>query len=93
MMSSLPMQVALMLGETIAKVVPVTFVLALVFTVLEHFWACNSAAAWWRKREIVTDICYWFFVPVFARTMRIGLLIVTAGAVFNIHDAAELIAL
>ena len=91
-MSSLPMQVALMLGETIAKVIPVTFMLAVVFTVLEHFWACNPGAPWWRKREIVTDICYWFFVPVFARTMRIGLLIVTAGIVFNIHDADELIA-
>jgi sterol desaturase/sphingolipid hydroxylase (fatty acid hydroxylase superfamily) len=91
-MSSLPMQVALMLGETIAKVIPVTLMLAVVFTVLEHFWACNSGPSWWRKREIVTDICYWFFVPVFARTMRIGLLIVTAGVVFNIHDADELIA-
>ncbi|MET4800958.1 sterol desaturase/sphingolipid hydroxylase (fatty acid hydroxylase superfamily) [Bradyrhizobium sp. LB11.1] len=86
------MQVALMLGETIEKVIPVTLMLAVVFTVLEHFWACNAGSAWWRKREIVTDICYWFFVPVFARTMRIGLLIVTAGVVFNIHDADELIA-
>src|SRR5437588_12885657 len=91
-MSSLPMQVALMLGETIEKVIPITFALAVVFTVLEHFWACNAGAPWWRKREIVTDICYWFFIPVFARTMRIGLLIVTAGVVFNIHDADELIA-
>jgi len=91
-MSSLPMLVALMLGETIVKVIPVTLALAAVFTVLEHFWACNPGAPWWRKREIVTDICYWFFVPVFARTMRIGLLIVGASAIFNIHDADGLIA-
>ena len=65
-MSKRPMQVALMLGETIQKMVPVTFVLAVVFTLLEHFWACNPGPAWWRKREIVTDICHWFFVPVFA---------------------------
>ncbi|MFK4592541.1 sterol desaturase/sphingolipid hydroxylase (fatty acid hydroxylase superfamily) [Bradyrhizobium diazoefficiens] len=91
-MSSLPMQVALMLGETIAKVVPITLALAAVFTVLEHFWACNPGTPWWRKREIVTDICYWFFVPVFARTMRIGLLIVGASLLFNIHDADGLIA-
>lgn len=86
------MQVALMLGDTIEKVIPVTLMLAVVFTVLEYFWACNAGPSWWRKREIVTDICYWFFVPVFARTMRIGLLIFTAGIVFNIHDADELIA-
>ncbi|SFI65540.1 sterol desaturase family protein [Bradyrhizobium sp. cf659] len=91
-MSSLPMQVALMLGETIAKVIPITLALAAVFTVLEHFWACNPGTPWWRKREIVTDICYWFFVPVFARTMRIGLLIVGASLLFNIHDADDLIA-
>ncbi len=92
MMSSFPMQVALMLGETITKVIPITFALAMVFTVLEHFWACNSTGPWWRKREIITDICYWFFVPVFARTMRIGLLIVTASVIFKINDPDELIA-
>lgn len=91
-MSSLPMQVALMLGETIEKVIPITIVLGLVFSVLAHFWACNPAGPWWRKQEIVTDVCYWFFVPVFARTMRIGLLIAAAGYLFNIHDPDELIA-
>ena len=91
-MSSLPMQVVLMLGETIEKVVPITIIVALLFSVLTHFWACNDAAPWWRKRELVTDMVYWFFVPVFARVIRIGLLVVGAGVVFNIHDADELIA-
>lgn len=91
-MSSLPMQIVLMLGETIEKVVPITIVLALVFTVAGHLWACNPGTPWWRKRELVTDIVYWFFVPLFARVMRIGLLIVGAAVVFNIHDADTLIA-
>src|SRR5260370_791854 len=47
---------------------------------------------WWRKKELVTDICYWFLVPLFGRVFRIGLLVVGAGAVFNIRDADELIA-
>jgi len=72
-MSSLPLEVVQMLGETIAKVVPITIVLALVFSVLTHFWACNPGTPWWRKRELVTDICYWFFVPLFARVFRIEL--------------------
>src|SRR5262252_468962 len=72
-MSTLPLEVLVMLGQTIEKVVPITIVLALVFTLLTHFWACNPAAPWWRKREIVTDVVYWFFVPVFARVFRIGL--------------------
>ena len=86
-MSSLPMQVIEMFSETIAKVVPITIVLALMFSVLSHFWACNPGTPWWRKRELVTDICYWFFVPLFARVLRIGLLILGASVVFRINDA------
>ncbi len=91
-MSSLPMEVVLMLGQTIEKVVPITIALALLFTVLSRFWACNPGAPWWKRRELVTDVVYWFFVPVFGRVLRIGLLVVGAGVVFHIHDADELIA-
>jgi sterol desaturase/sphingolipid hydroxylase (fatty acid hydroxylase superfamily) len=91
-MSNLPLEVLEMLGQTIVKVVPITIGLAVVFSVLTHLWACNPGRPWWRKREIVTDICYWFCVPVFARVLRIGLLVLGAAVVFNIHDADELIA-
>ena len=89
---SLPIEVVEMLGQTMAKVLPVTIGLALLFSVLSHFWACNPGTPWWRKRELVTDICYWFFVPLFARVFRIGLLVVGAAVVFGIGDADELIA-
>jgi len=36
---NLPGEVVEMLGQTVAKVVPVTIALALVFSVLAHFWA------------------------------------------------------
>ncbi|WP_024517619.1 sterol desaturase family protein [Bradyrhizobium sp. Tv2a-2] len=91
-MSNLPMEVLLMLGQTIEKVVPITFVLALMFSVLSYFSPCNPGTPWWQRRELITDIVYWFFVPVFARVLRIGLLVLGAGVVFNIHDADELIA-
>ncbi len=91
-MSTLPMEVVLMLGQTVEKVVPITIGLALVFSLLTHFWACNDTVPWWKKRELVTDIVYWFFVPVFARVIRIGLLVLGAGVVFNIHEADDLIA-
>ena len=45
-MSNLTLEVAEMLGQTIAKVVPITIFLALVFSVLTHFWACNPGAPW-----------------------------------------------
>ena len=81
-----------MVLQTAEKVLPVTIVLALVFTVLGHFWACNPGTPWWRRREIVTDTVYWFLVPVFIRSLRIGLMIVGAELVFNIHGASALIA-
>src|SRR6202046_2594449 len=91
-MSSLPMEIVEMFGQTITKVIPITIGLALVFSVLTHFWACNPGTPWWRKRELITDACYWFFVPLFGRVLRIGLLVVGAGVIFKIHDADQLIA-
>ena len=38
-MSNLPIEVVDMLGQTLAKVLPVTLALALLFSVLSHFWA------------------------------------------------------
>jgi sterol desaturase/sphingolipid hydroxylase (fatty acid hydroxylase superfamily) len=86
------LEVLHMFGETILKVVPITLGLAVLFTVLTHFWACNPGKPWWRKTEIVTDICYWIFVPVFCRVLRIGLLVLGAAVVFRIHDPDALIA-
>src|SRR4029079_12713623 len=83
-MSSLLLDVIVMMGQTMAKVVPITIALAVVFAVLSYFWACNPGQPWWRKRELVTDLCYWFAIPLFARYLRIGLLIIGAAAVFAI---------
>jgi sterol desaturase/sphingolipid hydroxylase (fatty acid hydroxylase superfamily) len=91
-MPALAIEVLTMFGETLLKVLPVTIFLAVVFSVLSLFWACNPGEPWWRKRDLVTDICYWFFVPLFGRVLRIGLLVVGAAAVFNVHGADELIA-
>lgn len=91
-MSNLPLEVLQMCGETVAKVLPMTILVALSFTALTHFWACNPGKPWWRKRELMTDACYWFFVPLFGRVFRIGLLVVGASVVFNIRDPDELIA-
>jgi len=91
-MSSLSMEVLVMLGQTIEKVVPITIMLALVFTVLSHFWACNPAAPWWRKREA----CDRYRLLVLRAGVRAGVSNrpdgVGASVVFNIHDADDLIA-
>jgi sterol desaturase/sphingolipid hydroxylase (fatty acid hydroxylase superfamily) len=71
---------------------PATAVLATVFTVLTYFWACNPGYVWWRKRELLTDLMYWFFVPLITRMVRISLLIFGAGVLFNMHTPEQLIA-
>jgi sterol desaturase/sphingolipid hydroxylase (fatty acid hydroxylase superfamily) len=80
------------IGQTFEKVIPISLALAAAFTVLTAFWACNPGQPWWRKRDLVTDLCYWFFIPVIARYLRIGLLIVGAALLFRITTADGLIA-
>ena len=51
-------------GETMLKLVPISIAFGIVFALLSHFSACNPGQPWWRKREIVTDLCYWFIIPL-----------------------------
>ena len=92
MSSKLLFEIIEMFGSTLLKVLPVTIALALIFSVLSHFWACNPGTPWWRKKELVTDLCYWFFVPLFARVFRIGFLTLGASVFFGIKDPDALIA-
>lgn len=79
-------------GQTFLKNVPISLAMAAVFTVLTWFWACNPGQPWWRKSDLVTDLCYWFFIPVITRYLRIGMLIVGAALLFHITTAEGLIA-
>jgi sterol desaturase/sphingolipid hydroxylase (fatty acid hydroxylase superfamily) len=79
-------------GETFAKNLPMSIAIAAVFTILTSFWACNPGRPWWQKRDLVTDLCYWLFIPVITRYLRIGLLIVGAAVLFHITTADGLIA-
>jgi sterol desaturase/sphingolipid hydroxylase (fatty acid hydroxylase superfamily) len=91
-MSNLPIEIVDMLGQTLAQVLPIALALAVLFSVLSPFLACNPGRPWWRKRELVTDLCYWFLVPLFARVFRIALAVLAAALIFRIHDADALTA-
>ena len=80
------------IGRMVLKSIPISLALAAVFTVLTQFWACNPGRPWWRKRDLVTDLCYWFFIPVVTRYFRIGLLVAGAAVFFHITTADGLIA-
>lgn len=92
-MSELIIALVESIGATLLKLVPIALVLGSVFAVLSFFWACNPGRPWWRKRELATDICYWFAIPLLARFMRIGMLVVGAALIFGITGAEGLVAL
>jgi sterol desaturase/sphingolipid hydroxylase (fatty acid hydroxylase superfamily) len=77
-------------GETVLKILPISIALGIVFALLTRHAACNPGKLWWQRREIVTDITYWFMIPLGARFVRIGLLIVGAALFFGIHGAQPL---
>ncbi|MGH6726365.1 MAG: sterol desaturase family protein [Pseudolabrys sp.] len=78
-------------GQTVLKIIPISIGLGIVFALLTHWSACNPGRPWWRKREIATDVCYWFLIPLGARFVRIGLMVMGAAYVYNIHGVDDLI--
>ncbi|HET9717527.1 MAG TPA: sterol desaturase family protein [Pseudolabrys sp.] len=83
--------VANVAGQTLLKLIPVSIALGIVFAILTHWSACNPGRPWWRKGEIATDICYWFLIPLAARFVRIGLMVMGAAYIYGIHGAEALI--
>ncbi|MGE0564369.1 MAG: sterol desaturase family protein [Pseudolabrys sp.] len=79
-------------GQTMLKIVPITIALGIVFAALTHWSACNPGQPWWRKRELVTDVLYWFLIPVMARFVRIGLMVLGAAYLYGIHGVDALMA-
>lgn len=79
-------------GQTVLKIVPISIALGIIFAILTRWAACNPGKPWWRKRGIVTDVIYWFMIPLMARFVRIGLLVMGAALFFNIHGEKELLA-
>ena len=78
--------------HTLVGILPVTVALAVFFAVTSYFSPCNPGSPWWKKRELVTDLCYWFFIPVFARFTRIGLAVLLTAYLLGIRDGNQIAA-
>ena len=78
-------------GETVLKILPISIAMGIVFAILTHWSACNPGRPWWRKREIITDVIYWFLIPLAARFVRIGLMVMGAAYIYGIHDTPALL--
>jgi sterol desaturase/sphingolipid hydroxylase (fatty acid hydroxylase superfamily) len=84
------LDVAQSVGVTFVKSVFILLALGAAFSVLTFFWACNPGRPWWRKRELVTDLCYWFVIPLIGRYLRIGFLVAGAALLYGITTEDEL---
>jgi sterol desaturase/sphingolipid hydroxylase (fatty acid hydroxylase superfamily) len=81
------------IGGSLMRAVPMMIAFGAIFAVLTFFWACNPGRPWWRNRELVTDLCYWFVLPLFARYVRIAFLVIGAAVLFGISNEDDLVTL
>ena len=84
--------IARIIGTDLLGIIPNLLALGAVFAVLTHFWACNPGRPWWRKRELSTDLCYAFIIPLLMRYVRFGLVVVGAALLFGITTGDEMLA-
>ena len=60
---------------------------AIGFGILTLFSPCNRGMTWWRTRQqVMSDLWYWFVVPLISRTFRIALFIVVFAVAFGTLD-------
>src|ERR1700710_2499428 len=79
-------------AHTITRILPYMAAMGVVFAVLSWLSPCNKGKPWWGKRGLVTDLCYWFIVPVFTRYARIGITVLLTVYLLGISTAAGLVA-
>ena len=60
------------------------------FAILSRFAPCNEGKPWWEKRGLFTDLCYWIFVPVFTRYLRIWVTVCLTIWIFHISDGLKI---
>ena len=75
---------------TLWHVLPWLAGLGVVFAVLSRWSPCNSGKPWWEKRGLATDLCYWLFVPIFSRYLRIWVTVFGTVWLFHISDGQQI---
>jgi sterol desaturase/sphingolipid hydroxylase (fatty acid hydroxylase superfamily) len=78
------------ISVAVLAALPISIVLGIVFAALSYFWACNPGQPWWRKSDLITDICYWLIIPLVGRYTEIGFLVVGTALLFGITSESDL---
>ncbi len=82
-------------GDSLLALLPISIALGATFTLLGLIssTACNpDSKPWWKKSDLLTDLCYWFVIPLFTRYLRVGLLVMGATVVFGLTNADDIVA-
>jgi len=79
-------------SHTLLRFVPYLVGMGVVFAVLSAFSPCNTGKPWWRKKGLVTDLCYWFVVPALTRYGRIGFTVLGTIYLFGINTSQGILA-
>ena len=92
MLGSFAIQIAGGIAYTILRILPYIIGMGVLFTALSWFSPCNAGKPWWEKRGLVTDLCYWFIVPLFTRFGRIGFTVLATVYLLGINTTRGLLA-
>ena len=79
-------------AHTLLRFAPYLAGMGVVFAALSWASPCNAGKPWWKKRSLITDICYWFVVPVLARYGRIGFTVLGAVYLLGLSTAGGIVA-
>jgi sterol desaturase/sphingolipid hydroxylase (fatty acid hydroxylase superfamily) len=82
-------------GDSLLALLPISIALGAAFTLigLVSSTACNpDSKPWWKKSDLLTDLCYWFVIPLFTRYLRVGLLVMGATVVFGLPNPDDIVA-
>src|ERR1700744_4020992 len=80
-------------APTLLRILPYMAAMGVAFAALSLFTPCNPGRGpWWKKRGLVTDLCYWFIVPVFTRYGRIGFSVLIPVYLLGINTEQGIIA-
>ena len=78
-------------GHTLERILPYLIGMGVIFTLLTWLSPGNKGGPWWKKRGLVTDICYWLVIPLVQRYARIGLAVLFAAYLLGIDTADGLV--
>jgi len=78
------------IGAIIFTVLPYVIAAGLIFPMLTVRFACNPGGPWWKRRDLATDLCYWFIVPIFTVYLRFALLVTGMVLLFGIDDSESI---